>query len=790
MIHVFRAQSSLAAAGLLLVVSVSPSFAQGEATIRGQAVAAATRVPLDGVTVTLTPVPPGESAKQTTDADGRFSFQGIRPGEYVLSTARDGFVPRAERFIVAPREMKTVALSLELRQIEIGVEVTGEGPALPSTHSPSSTVLRAQHLEELPAAQRASLPDAIVTLAPGMIRGHDDFVHIRGHEIALNPFINGVSFWENPHTVFSSGVNPEVIETANVMTGGFPAEYGNRFGGVVDIVTKSGLSMRNSGAVSFGGGEAGRRNASAEFGGHTGRFGYYLFGNGVESDRFLSPPDPRAIHDDGRAGHLFGQLDAEMGHMGALRVVLIGDGSNFQIPKTPQDVELRPLANAGQRTRQQTAIAGWTRAWPAVAADASFYQRWSSARLSPAAGPLTATASVDRELLTIGGKVNVTRFAGRHAIKGGIDTVLLKPREDLAYNYNGYRELTHLLGLPHIHIEANAIDFSGDESGGQISAYVQDAVQLGARVKADIGIRVDRYDLLVSATHASPRVNLAVQMGGGATLHASYNHFFVPPPIEGVLSSSAGLTAAIREIGVALPALEPSTENQLELGASAPVGPMRLAITGYYRTTDNPVHTTVWPDSRIYSYASFDKERAYGMETKVDLPMLTRYGVSGFLNYALGRVNFYNPVTGGFATEAEHITETDRFLAPMDQRHTFTAGATYRHSRTGIWAGTTLEYGSGTPIGHGGSHEHAAGEADHADAEAAGAAERVPGHFVANLSVGIDLLRASPRRPRLSLQIDVENLTDNLYRIAQDNEFSPGQFSIPRLVSGSVKVRF
>ena len=86
------------------------------------------------------------------------------------------------------------------------------------------------------------LSDAIVTLAPGMIRGHDDFVHIRGHEVALNPLINGVSFWENTHSVFSAGLSPDVIETANVMTGGFPAEYGNRFGGVIDIVTRSGTT--------------------------------------------------------------------------------------------------------------------------------------------------------------------------------------------------------------------------------------------------------------------------------------------------------------------------------------------------------------------------------------------------------------------------------------------------------------------------------------------------------------------------------------------------------------------
>ena len=84
----------------------------------------------------------------------------------------------------------------------------------------------------------------------------------RGNEIALNTFINGVSFWENPHSVFSAGLTPDIIQSANVLTGGFPAEYGNRFGGVIDIVTKSGFSMNNQGALTVGVGTALRHNAS------------------------------------------------------------------------------------------------------------------------------------------------------------------------------------------------------------------------------------------------------------------------------------------------------------------------------------------------------------------------------------------------------------------------------------------------------------------------------------------------------------------------------------------------
>src|ERR1700704_4711529 len=289
--------------GFILILNVVAAFAQSEATIRGQVVAAADGSSLSNAAITLTAK--GESTQTTADAAGRFAFQQLTPGEYVVSGSADGFAPREVRLVGDPREVRMVTLALDIRGVEATVQVTGESTPLTSTHSPSSTLLTQERLGSTPQAQQTNLPDTIVTAAPGMIRGHDDFVHIRGHEVALNPLINGVSFWENPHTLFSGGLSPAIIECANVMTGGFPAEYGNRFGGVVDIVTKSGLRMQNDGTFLISGGQAGRRSITGDFGGHRERLAYYGFGSLFQSDRFLSPPDPDAIHDSGHGGHGF-----------------------------------------------------------------------------------------------------------------------------------------------------------------------------------------------------------------------------------------------------------------------------------------------------------------------------------------------------------------------------------------------------------------------------------------------------------------------------------------------------
>ncbi|MBI3279815.1 MAG: TonB-dependent receptor [Acidobacteria bacterium] len=334
--------------------------------------------------------------------------------------------------------------------------------------------------------------------------------------------------------------------------------------------------------------------------------------------------------------------------------------------------------------------------------------------------------------------------------------------------------------------------FEQAKTGGQISGYIQDKVRISRGLNVDLGLRYDRHSLAVSAFHFSPRLNVAYAFRSGTLVYGSFNHFFVPPPVENVLAGSGGLTRFIAEVGRPLPPLRPIVENQFELGVIQPIARrLRLGLAGYYRISDNPVHTVLFPDSRFYAYANFDKGKAYGMEIKAEAPLLRRLGLSGYLNYALGRVWFYNPVTAGFITEAEHVKERNKFLAPMDQAHTLTSGLTYRNRRTHLWTSMFFEYGSGTPGSHGGDeHEHEAEEPPHEHAPVpGGCGVRCPDHFTQNLSIGWDAIR-NREQPRVTFQLTVENLTNHVYLISKESTFVQGQYSTPRLVSGSLKFRF
>jgi hypothetical protein len=84
-------------------------------------------------------------------------------------------------------------------------------------------------------------------------------------------------------------------------------------------------------------------------------------------------------------------------------------------------------------------------------------------------------------------------------------------------------------------------------------------------------------------------VNAAYRLPAGTVLFGSYNHFYVPPPIENVLASSAGLTSLVSEIGRPLPPVRAIKENQFELGVTQPIAikagldPVREAAALPYR---------------------------------------------------------------------------------------------------------------------------------------------------------------------------------------------------------------
>ena len=729
--------------------------ATAQQRIDGTVVDATSAAPLTSATVTLsgasidTPI-----VVQTTDA-GRFAFPALIPGTYQVEVARAGYASQQTTLSVTPRAVRELRVELA-RLPSINEQATiRDVQTLDPTETASITNINRARLDLLPPARRTQLIDVVAPFVSSAVSGHDNLIHLEGNELSLNTFVNGVSFYDNPHQLFSPGLSSDVVQSMNVVTGGFPAEFGNRFGGILDIVTRSGFDSSGHGTFATTFGTYLRQSAEASYGDHTERFGYFVYAQGFENDRILNTPVRDRFNDFGQGARFYGQFDYRASDSDIVKLVLSGDGTNFELPNTYEDELVG--RDYFQRNREQTAILSWEHLFSTSSIlNTSVYERLVSARLVSTTDSVSIDADGFRNDLTVGIKSDYSRFVGgTHAIKAGIDLMLLSLRED-------YR-----LDPRENDIEIEPFTFRGRRTGGEASAYIQDSIRLADGLTANLGLRYDQYSMTTHGWALSPRINIAYAFNDGrSVVHFAYNRFFAPPPVENQL-----LSARLGFDGLP-PQIERS--NYVETGVRHAFGSLVTAhVDGFWRSDENSFETTELANVRIFAPTTFAKGKAYGLNLGAELREIPRLGISGYVTYTAQRAFQTGPVSGGFTVEEAAPGET----APtaFDQVQTAVASAAWTEHRSGVFAGALVEYGSGTPAALAGP------DGDEIRV-------RLAGHTVGSLYMGIDLFRGERRT--VQLRFDAENITNRVYRIAKESEFTPIQYSPPRFMGATIRIGF
>lgn len=189
------------------------------------------------------------------DASGRFSLVSLPTGIYRVSLIRNGAV-------VEKRENVEVIVSqgseISFAGVQV-VEVRGSGiRKLDLTSAGSTTVFTAKDLERVPVASNVG---AVIQLAPNTTRGDSRYGNSNGGGA---PSFGGASASENAYYINGFPVTTLLtqvgfsqlpfnsIAQAQVLTGGYGAEFGRSTGGVVNLITKrGGNQFEAGGAISF-----------------------------------------------------------------------------------------------------------------------------------------------------------------------------------------------------------------------------------------------------------------------------------------------------------------------------------------------------------------------------------------------------------------------------------------------------------------------------------------------------------------------------------------------------------
>src|SRR5918912_305904 len=433
---------------------------------------------------------------QTAQADeqGTFKLVNIPFNTYTVRAEASGFQAAEQSVDLESNIPLNVDLALSVAGTAASVTVTTSSAEIEPDRTSSDTDISQTVLERPAGAAPSRAIENIVASTPGFVTDDNGRMHPRGSESQVQYVVDGVPVTDNMSAIFSTSLDARTLRTAEVLTGGIPAEFGDKLAGVINVNTRSGLETPTQGGLSFSGGSFSTGEISADFSTHTKKFGFLTNLSATTSQRFLDPPTIENFHNFGRTGKGFFRLDYQFNQKDSIRGTFLFGGSNFQVPNR-LDQEL-----AGQDQRQRLRDSSQFISYQHIFSNNavgqfSFFNRYGTARLASNPQSVPVFASQDRRLQNTGGIAALSLTRGIHNIKLGGQFTITPVREEFSfYPTVPFDDLEDDEGnvVPNpVSNYTAAIPFlvRGRRTGRTLSLYIQDRFTPVRNLTLDLGVR-------------------------------------------------------------------------------------------------------------------------------------------------------------------------------------------------------------------------------------------------------------------------------------------------------------
>jgi outer membrane cobalamin receptor len=712
-----------------------------------------------------------------TDTDGTLVVKRLPFGMYRIRVEHAGFAALLELVEIRSAAPKDYRVTLGVAPIETVVVVTDSETMLDPHRSGVVNRIGADTLQNRVAGLPGRSLLDLIDNQPGWLLEANGVLHPRGSEYQTQYVVDGIPLTENRSPAFSPELGADDVESMSVLTAGYPAEYGRKLGGVIEVNTQRdsrpgfhGKAVLSGGSFDTIGGDLmaqygwGRNTLGASF-------------DADRTDRYLDPPVEENFTNTGTNAGASLHYERDLTQSDRIGLIVRQGQSRFGVPNE------RVQQDAGQRQDRGTAETAGQVSYqhvfsPTVVGDLRGMVRDVSATLWSNSLATPIVAAQDRGLRESYVKAAVSAHFNHHEVKAGVEADFGSLHEAFQYQITAPSQFDAATPAQ--------FRFSNRAQDREQALFVQDSMRFG-RFTLSAGVRWDHYRLLVDENAVSPRLGAAWYWpSAGLVFRASFDRIFQTPAFENLLLASSPAVDSLSDNVLRLP-VRPSVGNFYEAGLAKDFfGRLRLDANYFQRSVNDFADDDLLLNTGVSFPVSFRNASIHGTEVKLEIP---RWGkLSGFVSYSnmLGVSSL--PITGGLFLgndAASLLNGTDRFPITQDQRNSVRSRFRYEVTPR-FWLALGGSYGSGLPVEFQGSYQDAlAAYGPRIVSRVNFDRGRVRPSFALNASAGFTVWRKE--KQSLRLQGDVQNLTDRLNVIDFAGLFSGTALGVPR--SGAIRLQ-
>lgn len=717
-------------------------------------------------------------------SDGRSFLQGLPFGRYHLSIYAQGFADWSGLLEIRSEVPTVVTVSLGVAPVNTEIQVSDSETLVDPSRSGVSYAIGKNAIDEQISAQAGRTLTDLVNEQPGWIYEAGGVLHPRGSEYDVQYVFDGMPLTQNRSPAFAPAPDPEDVESMRVLTAGFPAEYGRKLGGVIEVTTERNVPRGLHGEFNVEGGSFSAIDGSAQISYAREKDRFSLSGQGFHTDRYLDPPVLENFTNRANANGFSASYEHDFSEHDHMRASVSHNVVRHLVPNelVQQDaLQRQDVSNtetSGEIYFQHVISTN-------LVFSASGSVRDSSATLTSNAASTPVVVAQNRGYREGYVRADIAGHHGHHDWKAGADSIVNPVHEALTYHITDPSQFD----------PGTLLDFTFPYQRTwdvEQSIYIQDSFHRG-NWNISAGLRFDHYKLAVNENAVSPRFGISRFISKwNLLLHASYDRVFQTPAVENLLLASSPDLDVVNDEVLRLP-VRPARANYYEGGVTKGVaGIFRLDANVFRRDFHNYSDDDVLLDTGVSFPIAFAKARIFGEEISLQVPHWWRF--SGFISYANQSGYGQGPVTGGLFLGDEassSLTDTDRFAVSQDQRNTFRSRIRFQSSKR-TWLAISSEYGSGLPV------ELDAGTVDkdfllmQYGPEIIGKVNfdkgRVGPNFSLGAAAGWDVYRKEQKS--VSLQVQGANLTDRVNVINFASLFSGTAVGSPRSVAARLRLSF